>query len=90
MNAATLEIKRESGARCRERNQAYIHAAKAHPCMDCGLRYPPYVMDFDHRDPTTKHRQVSEMSTWSLESIQTEIDKCDLVCANCHRERTWA
>ena len=65
-----------------------INTAKSVPCMDCGVSYPPYVMDFDHRDPSLKTTNVSRMKTRSIELIQEEIAKCDVVCANCHRERT--
>ena len=61
---------------------------KSKPCMDCKKKYPYYVMDFDHR--TNKKFNISYMvnSRYSIENIQAEIDKCDLVCANCHRIRT--
>jgi len=65
----------------------YIDAAKDFPCMDCGISYPSYVMDFDHRDPKTKKINVGRAR--SLKAAKEEIAKCDLVCANCHRERTW-
>jgi hypothetical protein len=61
------------------------------PCTDCGVKYPYYVMDFDHRDPSTKLDSVSILVTQnqSWKRIQEEIAKCDLVCSNCHRERTY-
>lgn len=61
---------------------------KNKPCMDCGISYPPCVMDFDHRDPSTKKRAVGSFVNSSLAALQEEIAKCDLVCANCHRLRT--
>lgn len=61
------------------------------PCMDCKVTYPPYVYDFDHRDPSTKRELVSRSSSIrSWKRIKEEIEKCDLVCANCHRIRTHA
>jgi hypothetical protein len=47
-------------------------------------------MDFDHRDPETKHKGIAQMVAygWSLERLAAEIAKCELVCANCHRLRT--
>ncbi len=62
---------------------------KAKPCMDCDINYPPCVMDFDHRPGEIKRRNVGNLLTCSLEVIMAEIAKCDLVCANCHRIRTW-
>ena len=60
------------------------------PCMDCGIDYPSYVMDFDHRPGTIKLNAVSAIRRFSSEiKLLEEIVKCDLVCANCHRHRTW-
>ena len=57
------------------------------PCTDCGVRYPPWVMDFDHVRGEKKYN-VALMFRQSLETILTEIEKCEVVCSNCHRERT--
>lgn len=58
--------------------------------MDCGIKYPHYVMEFDHRNPDTKVMCISAMVTHtSLDRVKAEIAKCDIVCANCHRARTW-
>lgn len=57
--------------------------------MDCGIKYPKYVMDFDHRDPVTKRFSIgADIGSMSLTRIVEEAAKCDVVCANCHRERT--
>ncbi len=67
-----------------------IEAIKASPCKDCGKTFPPYVMDFDHRDPSTKEFDVATAHRHglSLERILAEIAKCDVICSNCHRIRT--
>lgn len=64
---------------------------KNRKCADCGIKYPFYVMDLDHRDFRSKVNNVSSMFThnWSLDKIKTEVKKCDVVCANCHRIRTY-
>jgi hypothetical protein len=46
-------------------------------------------MDFDHRDPSTKVRAVTRMINGSIERMLAEAAKCDIVCANCHRLRTF-
>lgn len=61
---------------------------KDRPCADCGGRFPPYVMDFDHRDPRQKSAGVSHFFSANPDRLQAEIDKCDVVCSNCHRIRT--
>lgn len=63
--------------------------AKNHPCQDCGQSFPHYVMEFDHvpeRGP--KQFNISRGNTGSSAWL-TELAKCDLVCANCHRARTY-
>jgi len=64
--------------------------AKDKPCADCGIKYPPWVMDFDHvrgvKDASIGHL-ITRRST---AAIQAEIAKCEVVCSNCHRERTHA
>lgn len=70
-------------------NRQILAVAKNVPCADCGVRHPPYVMDFDHGD-TDKIALVSTVvRTWPPERLRAEIRKCDVVCANCHRERTF-
>lgn len=72
----------------RARKREYLNAAKSKPCMDCGVPYPPHILDFDHRLGTSKVVNVSSMLVRSLTALKAEIAKCDVVCANCHRERT--
>ena len=62
---------------------------KSVPCMDCKKQYPYYVMDFDHRDGSTKEYNISQMRFSSKEKFLEEASKCDIVCSNCHRERTY-
>lgn len=66
----------------------FIQRVKSVPCADCGASYPPYVMDFDHVSGK-KIDKISDMTASSIEKIQAEIAKCEVVCANCHRERTY-
>lgn len=58
------------------------------PCVDCGDRYPYYVMDFDHLHSKKLNPSYIPKMGWCMERIQEELDKCELVCSNCHRERT--
>jgi len=47
-------------------------------------------MDFEHRDPSTKRYAVSRMILRTkTEAILSEAAKCDVVCANCRRMRTY-
>jgi len=60
------------------------------PCADCGNTFPSYAMDFDHRDGSSKIDKVSTLVYRGSERLITEeISKCDVVCAVCHRIRTF-
>jgi hypothetical protein len=67
--------------------RAIIREAKSKPCSDCYITYPYYVMDFDHVRGIKKN-DVAKMCSSSIEALKTEIAKCEVVCANCHRIRT--
>lgn len=59
------------------------------PCIDCGQFYPHYVMDFDHLPGSEKLMDPARLyKTGSISKFLQEIDKCEIVCANCHRIRT--
>lgn len=59
------------------------------PCKDCGIFFKYYITDFDHIDPKTKLDNVANLvHNGSIKKVWEEIAKCDLLCANCHRERT--
>ncbi|TSC76687.1 MAG: hypothetical protein G01um101429_1156 [Parcubacteria group bacterium Gr01-1014_29] len=60
------------------------------PCADCGKKYHWYVMDFDHvRGKKFFPLSQSSVGGRSIETIKREIAKCDIVCTNCHRMRTY-
>ena len=70
--------------------EVVVAEAKNAPCKDCGKTYAPHVMQFDHLDPKTKSFSIGQFRTLfpSVEILRAEIAKCELVCANCHAERT--
>ncbi len=59
-------------------------------CLDCGEK-DPIVLDFDHNNPKNKFKDVGKMLSghYSWESVEREINKCDIRCANCHRRKTY-
>jgi hypothetical protein len=74
----------------RKRNSIYVYREKQkRECSICG-ESRAICLEFHHRDPTEKTQQISIMvnSQASIERIQEEIDKCDVLCANCHRVET--
>ena len=54
-------------------------------CKLCGKDYHPSIYEFHHTDPVTKDRDPSKMLSLSWDKLKTELDKCTLLCANCHR-----
>jgi NAD-dependent dihydropyrimidine dehydrogenase PreA subunit len=59
---------------------------KGNKCECCGNTYPYMVYDFHHINPSEKDFSLGDkVSTVKWDLVQKEIDKCILVCANCHR-----
>jgi hypothetical protein len=77
--------------RANERNRSLVRALlselKSVPCVDCGQKYSPWVMEFDHVRGV-KLFNVSDARARGVKAVFTESAKCEIVCANCHRERT--
>ncbi len=72
----------------KRRLRSIMTKLKSEPCMDCGGVFPPVAMDFDHRDPSTKLWTPSRLpGLGSVRLMREELNKCDLVCSNCHRIR---
>ena len=86
-----LQISRVSVSRVKRRDRLaqWINEFKRRPCADCGGEFPPYLMDFDHVSGEKLDDICGmRMRTVSREAIRVEIEKCEVVCANCHRART--
>lgn len=67
----------------------FVANLKRRPCTDCNVEYPPYVMQFDHTgEKTINIARVADMG-WSEKRIMEELSRCELVCSNCHAERTF-
>jgi len=57
----------------------FLRQLRSGPCLDCGRAFPPYVMDFEHRDPTTKSFWILQRAgTVSRERLDAELAKCDI------------
>jgi hypothetical protein len=79
----------DKNLRAYRRRREFVRQMKSRPCADCGVQYPFYVMDFDHRETETKLYELNSVDRMTMKAIRCEIEKCDVVCANCHRERTF-
>lgn len=61
-----------------------------HGCFDCRNHYPHYVLEFDHKPEFVKIDVVYRvLRTMGPEAAWKEVAKCDVVCANCHKIRTY-
>jgi hypothetical protein len=98
--ASDLAAKRRKDARqWREkydRMRSYVDSLKVdRGCADCGYNAHPAALDFDHLPGSAKVATIAKMIGGyvglkaALEKVQAEISKCEVVCANCHRIRTW-
>jgi len=59
-------------------------------CVDCGEHFEvhPECLAFDHLPGTDKHHVLSRMEGYALTAIIAKIEKCEVVCHNCHATRT--
>lgn len=68
----------------RRRNKKFIQYFKSrHSCKICG-ESEPVCLDFHHINGK-KENNIADASGWSMDRLMSEINKCVLVCANCHR-----
>ncbi len=62
-------------------------AHKGGKCARCGYNKCAEALDFHHTDPEKKDFSISSKGyTRSWKRVQEELDKCIMICANCHRE----
>ena len=71
-----------------KRRQWIYNYFLSHPCEECGESRPE-CLDFDHIDRSTKKYNISKnRDNLSWDKLLTEIGKCRILCANCHRVHT--
>lgn len=60
-------------------------------CERCGYCSCPAALEFHHADPTQKDFTIAHLKQTSFNNkIKQELDKCILLCSNCHREEHWS
>jgi len=86
---ANKERYRARRGRYEAKIRALVVAAKDRPCQDCGGRWHPFVMEFDHLPGTLKESNLGDANArkWGWRRIQAEIGKCEVLCPTCHRIR---
>jgi len=82
-------LEKQKNIRNRNRRFVWRFLKLKGKCVDCGERNWQ-VLEFDHRDQSTKMNNVSNLYSnhYSIDKIKTEIRKCDIRCANCHKVKT--
>ena len=76
----------------RHKTTSFIRAAKqGKKCTDCREDYPYWVLEFDHLPKYEKLFTIGGRGSRdkSLDQIKEEIAKCEIVCSNCHKSRTY-
>lgn len=87
-NPARSAAIRAQNAVAIERNQRYVlDYLLTHPCVDCG-ETDPIVLEFDHLGDKVATVNKLTHTGCSIATIQAEIDKCEVRCANDHRRKT--
>lgn len=82
------DIKNERNRSYRKIKRKYIiEVLKGSKCLHCGTD-DWRVLEFDHREPTTKSFNIADSTKYPFNKIKEEIDKCDILCANCHTIKT--
>lgn len=68
---------------------AFLAWLKEQPCADCGHCFHHVAMDFDHVHGRKVFNLADRNHTWKIECVMRELRKCEVVCSNCHRVRTF-
>lgn len=84
------KYKENTRRRRKEYKEWFLNVRRSLKCERCEEDHPG-VLDFHHRDPEEKENTVSVLSTqlYPKEKILAEIEKCEVLCANCHRKLHW-
>ncbi len=71
-----------------QKKAAWLRKLKAERgCSICG-ESDPVCLDFHHKDPEEKEFQIATCISHSKEKLLSEMEKCDILCSNCHRRKT--
>jgi 5-methylcytosine-specific restriction endonuclease McrA len=80
----------EAAKRSQKRNAKIIKEEKLkRGCLKCGYKEHHSALDFDHIDPSTKVRDIAKMYTTNIKTLKQEMEKCQVLCANCHRIKSY-
>ena len=79
--------RKESVKAERDERNLMLFNYKGAACQDCGISDPTRmeIYDYHHVDPSTKAHSISDIIKGPLDRLMIEVDKCALLCSNCHR-----
>lgn len=92
--------RRQRSAEVRKQHYAYVRnnqtkliahcdeLRRSTPCADCGGTFNPWQMQFDHIRGEKVENVMQLALNGSTRLMMEEIEKCEIVCANCHADRT--
>lgn len=84
-NICVAEKKRIERRECKAKCIAYLGGK----CIKCDYDKCPAAFDFHHKDPSQKDFAIGRQTWNEFEKLKPELDKCDLLCRNCHAEFHW-
>lgn len=83
---ANLQNVAQAKHRRLEANRVFLDQYKMeHGCARCGYNENPLGLDLHHRNPSEKDLKISKVSSYCRERLLQELEKCDVLCAICHR-----
>ena len=85
IKSKTITPKKRDTSAYRKEVKRRLIEYKGGKCQICGYNRCQDALDFHHLDPSQKDYNIS-VGTKSFNTLKSEVDKCILVCANCHRE----
>lgn len=80
----TTSINKSIRYRNRQKEKSVLYLGGK--CIKCGYSKSLAALDFHHTDPNKKDWKPSRLMSYRWEIVKAELDKCELLCANCHRE----
>jgi hypothetical protein len=86
-NNCTIRSKTRKQAVRENVSSKILEYLQTHPCEHCN-ETNPVVLEFDHKNPEEKSFSIGDRSNRTWDTVYKEIQKCRVLCANCHRKYT--
>lgn len=86
LNPQYRENKKQRDVDNARRKKRYLIEMLGGECVKCAYSRCIAALDFHHLDPASKSFEIGDCLGKTLDSLIIEAQKCELVCANCHRE----